>query len=220
MGPRKTRANEADQQKQKDSKPTGADGTNIRPSDDQLVFELLQYPNKQLRQRSFEVKQTEIDDEFRGYVAVLKNTLFAEGGVGIAAPQIGWRKRIIIVLDREFLEDDSKEPTVILNPSLHDLSGEQDSTEACLSVPMPPAVVKRAADCVVRGYTLAWEPMEFYVEGLESAIFQHEVDHLDGKLYIDRLSRLKRDILIRKYKKRKRQLRYGSNFTGLPARQR
>lgn len=174
---------------------------------EQVNFKILQYPNKDLRKPSIAVDKDEIDDNFKKYIEILKETLFEEGGVGIAAPQVGWHKRIIIVLDSEFLRETKKEPMVLLNPILSDLSGEQDSTEACLSVPMPPAVVKRAADCVVSGRDLEWNEVQFYFTGIEAAICQHEVDHLDGKLYIDHLSRLKRDILVRKWKRNKRQLK-------------
>lgn len=211
---RKQRRNTTTDTKEQDVTESVEQGTvHIPTIGDRVVFEVLQYPDKKLRQRSFEVKQSEINDDFKKLVGILKNTLFAEGGVGIAAPQVGWNKRIIVVLHRAFLEDTDKEPMVIFNPVLRDLSGEQDSTEACLSVPMPPAVVKRAEDCVVSGYDLEWNEVQFYTSGLEAAIIQHEREHLDGVLYIDKLSRLKRDILIRKYKKRQRELEYYATQT-------
>jgi peptide deformylase len=130
--------------------------------------------------------------------------MYEEGGVGLAAPQVGWTQRIVIV-DTTWQGDKSqRDPTVLINPVLSDLQGEQEVFEACLSVPWPGIEVKRAEECVLTYRDLEWEEQEIYLEGFEAAVAQHEIDHLDGKLYIDRISRLKRDILKRKAKKIRR----------------
>ena len=123
-----------EEKKEISDRPVGTESVHIPSVGDRLVFQVLQYPDKRLRQRSFEIKESDITKEFLGYVDILKNTLFAEGGVGIAAPQVGWNKKIIIVLGKLFLGGGEKEPTVIFNPTLSDLSGEQDSEEACFPV--------------------------------------------------------------------------------------
>jgi len=119
-------------------------------------------------------------------------------GVGLASNQIGLPVRVIVV-DHKWPRTNEPKPKVLLNPVILSSEGEQDSREGCLSVPLDyRQVVKRAQKTVVGGITLDWEPIEFESEGFEAAVIQHEIDHLNGLLFIDHLSNLKRDMYRRK----------------------
>jgi peptide deformylase len=124
-------------------------------------------------------------------------------GVGLAAPQVGVSIRMIIVTYG--IEDDLPVPKVILNP---EILYHSDSTavmeEGCLSVPDETASVDRWTDIVIRGMTLEGRTFKETLHGLTARIFQHEYDHLEGLLFIDRISFLKRDVIKRRLKKRQK----------------
>jgi peptide deformylase len=133
-------------------------------------------------------------------------TMYDEPGIGLAATQVGVAKRLI-VMDLEWVDDDTetRKPRILLNPEiLHSEGLVISEQEGCLSVPDFKADVERAARVVVRARTLDWAEVEFDASGLESFCFQHEIDHLNGVLFIDHISRLKRDLYVRR---RKKQLR-------------
>lgn len=125
-------------------------------------------------------------------------------GIGLAAPQVGESVRMIIVTYG--LEEEKPEPKVILNPEIldHSISTEV-MEEGCLSVPEETGLVTRWTDIIIRGLSLDGRPFEEKLQGLTARIFQHEYDHLEGVLFIDRLSFLKRDVVKRRLKKRLKQ---------------
>ncbi len=125
-------------------------------------------------------------------------------GIGLAAPQVGQSIRMIIVTYG--LEEEKPEPKVILNPEIleHSISTET-MEEGCLSVPEETGLVSRWTDILIRGQTLDGQPFEEKLQGLAARIFQHEYDHLEGVLFIDKLSFIKRDVVKRRLKKRLKQ---------------
>ena len=168
-----------------------------------MILEVLQFPDPHLREVAKPISKDEVNDELRQLASDMAETMYDEPGIGLAATQIGVDKRLI-VMDVEWTEED-RNPRVLLNPEIVETEGRVTSEqEGCLSVPDYKADVERDARVVVRARALDWEEVEFEATGLEAFCFQHEIDHLDGKLFIDRISRLKRDLYVRR---RKKQLR-------------
>ena len=142
----------------------------------------------------------EINDEIRKLVEDMADTMYQAPGVGLAAIQVGANKSII-VYDPE-ADKENRPYQVLINPEIISLEGEVLSeNEGCLSVPDFRADVKRAESAVVTGIDMDGNPVKIEAEGLLSIIFQHEIDHLNGILFIDRISSLKRGMYKRKVKK-------------------
>lgn len=138
-----------------------------------------------------------IDDDVRALVDDLLETMYAEDGVGLAAPQIGVPLRVFVYDVR----DDDLDPGVLVNPRIVEATGKQKEVEGCLSIPGLDEVVERSADVVVEGLDRDGEPVRIEATGLLSRCLQHENDHLDGILFIDRVSPLKRRMLLKKWSK-------------------
>ncbi len=171
--------------------------------------EVLQFPDKRLREVSEPI--TEVTEEIRTLAADMLDVMYDEPGIGLAAPQVGEAVRLIVV-DTEWTEEDAeRNPLVLVNPVLSDEEGRITWTEGCLSVPDFQADVERAEKVVLTATNLDGEPVVIEAEGLQAVCFQHEIDHLDGRLFIDRISRLKREMYVRK---RKKQLRQESEEAG------
>jgi peptide deformylase len=165
--------------------------------------EVLQFPDPRLKRISEPI--TEVTDALRELANDMCEVMYDEPGIGLAAPQVGEAVRLIVV-DTEWTEDgQERSPLVVVNPELSDPEGRVTWNEGCLSVPDYNADVERAAQITLRGHDLDGNPIEERADGLRAVCFQHEVDHLDGVLFIDRISRLKRTMYA---KKRKKQLRY------------
>jgi peptide deformylase len=165
--------------------------------------EVLQFPDKRLKEKSEPV--TEITDEIRELARDMCEVMYDEPGIGLAAPQVGERIRLIVV-DTEWTEDgNDQNPLVLINPEILERDGKLTWTEGCLSVPDYTADVERSERVTLRATDLEGEPVEIRAEGLQAVCFQHEIDHLDGILFIDRISRLKREMYVRKRKKQLRQ---------------
>lgn len=133
-----------------------------------------------LRMKSDEVG--EIDEEIEELVENMFETMYSANGVGLAAPQVGISKRMIVV-------DTGDLPIALINPVILERSGEDTSVEGCLSVPGVQGEVTRAERVCVKGMTLDGKEYEFCAEGLLARAFQHEIDHLDGILFIDKAER-------------------------------
>ena len=170
-----------------------------------MVLSVLQFPDRRLREVAQPVEREQIDERLRQLAHDMVETMYDEPGIGLAATQVGEPVRLI-VLDLDWVEDDAgRQPRILLNPEIVRSEGVAISEqEGCLSVPDFKADVERSARVLVRARTLDWEPVEYEATELESYCFQHEIDHLDGKLFIDRISRLKRELYVRR---RKKQLR-------------
>ncbi len=163
------------------------------------VLDVLQFPDPRLRVVSQPVD--EITDALRRLAADMLDTMYDEPGIGLAAPQVGRPVRLIVV-DTEWTEEDAeKSPLVLVNPEILEREDKIVWTEGCLSVPDFTADVERSARARVRGLDLDGNEVEEQAEGLRAVCFQHEIDHLNGVLFIDRISRLKRNLYVQKRKK-------------------
>ncbi|MFQ5699299.1 MAG: peptide deformylase [Myxococcota bacterium] len=166
-----------------------------------MALEILKFPDPRLREKALEVTREDVDDALRAIAHEMGELMYAEPGIGLAATQVGVNRRLI-VMDLHHAESGERNLRMLLNPEIVEATGDITSeAEACLSVPDYSADVPRRARVRVRARTLDWEPVEFDCEGIESICFQHEIDHLDGILYIDRISKLKRDLYVRKRRK-------------------
>jgi peptide deformylase len=174
--------------------------------------EVLQFPDKRLKEVSEPVG--EITDAIRELARDMCDVMYDEPGIGLAAPQVGESIRLIVV-DTEWTEEDAeRNPLVLVNPELSEHDGKLTWNEGCLSVPDFQAEVERAERVLLRATDLDGKELAILAEGLEAVCFQHELDHLDGILFIDRISRLKR---TRYVEKRKKQLRREQEEAGAPA---
>jgi peptide deformylase len=138
-----------------------------------------------------------VGDDVRALVDDLLETMYAEDGIGLAAPQIGVPLRVFVYDVR----DDEIEPGVLVNPRIVEATGKQKEVEGCLSIPGLDEVVERSGHVVVEGLDRDGEPVRIEATGLLSRCLQHENDHLDGVLFIDRVSPLKRRMLLKKWSK-------------------
>jgi len=144
-----------------------------------------------------------IDDEIRTLVADMVATMYAAPGIGLAAPQVGVPLRVIVI-DLSVGEDPAQVIRLV-NPELVEREGDQKHEEGCLSVPGYAGSPARPARVVVRGLDLDGRERVHTATDLLARAFCHEIDHIDGLLFVDRLSPLKRDLMRRKLKKRARE---------------
>jgi peptide deformylase len=173
---------------------------------------VLQFPDKRLTRKAQPVEK--ITDEVRQLAQDMCEVMYEEPGIGLAATQVGEVVRLIVV-DTEWKDEDGvKNPLILVNPELSEHEGEVLWKEGCLSVPDFEAEVKRAERVLLRALDLDGKEVEIRAEGLQAVCFQHEVDHLDGILFIDRISRLKRSRYVQRRKKQlKREAEEGPSPT-------
>ena len=165
------------------------------------VLEILKYPNPKLKKKSQPVEK--IDPSFRQLVQNLAETLYAAPGVGLAAPQVGYLLRLVVIDVTPV--NQPKNLLVLINPEIISSEGECTWEEGCLSVPDFNEEVKRKKKVVVRCRNLEGETVEIEGNDLLAIVLQHEIDHLDGILFVDHLSQLKRDLYKRQLKKEKKE---------------
>ncbi|MFZ5722154.1 MAG: peptide deformylase [Pseudomonadota bacterium] len=151
------------------------------------IREILEFPDPRLRTIAKPVEQ--VDDALRTLINDMFETMYAAPGIGLAATQVNVHLRLL-VLD---ISDEKNRPMVFINPEFEPISGEQEYNEGCLSVPGYYDNVTRHDRIRVRALDRNGEPFELEADGLLSVCIQHEMDHLNGKLFVDYLSRLKRD---------------------------
>jgi peptide deformylase len=166
------------------------------------ILEILKFPAPVLNRIAVPVKN--INAKTAQLVSDMLDTMYAAPGVGLAAPQVGASQRVI-VLDVDH-ENPGKLTYKLINPVITRSEGEVIWEEGCLSVVDFTAEVKRAAQVQVTAFDADEKEIKIDAEGLLAVALQHEIDHLDGKLFIDRISRLKRDLYARR---RKKMLRSG-----------
>ena len=160
---------------------------------------ILEYPDPRLRIRAEPV--TKFDTELKIFVGDLFETMYAAPGKGLAATQVNVHKRLLVC----DIGIDSKQPYCLINPEIIRAEGTANSEEGCLSVPEFYDFVDRAAVIRVRAFDPDGKPFELDAEGMLAVCIQHEMDHLEGKLFVDYLSELKRERLKKKaVKKAKR----------------
>ena len=162
-----------------------------------MVRDILIWPDPILKKKAAPVSR--VDEQIRGLVKDLFETMYAADGVGLAAPQIGVLQRVI-VLDTRPRQPESR-PIAMINPEIVAMEGETTYNEGCLSIPGEAEDVDRAAVVTVRYLDPDGNEQTLTTDGLLAIAVQHETDHLDGTMFVDRISALKRD-LIRKRMKR------------------
>ncbi|GFO63019.1 peptide deformylase [Geomonas paludis] len=162
-----------------------------------MVRKILTYPDPELKKRSLPV--TVITDKTRELVRDMAETMYDAPGVGLAAPQIGVHQRVVVIDVSG--QDENPELIVAINPEIVHAEGEAYEEEGCLSVPKFSANVRRHARVVVKMLNLDGEEVVIRADDLLAIAFQHEIDHLDGVLFIDHLSPLKKGIFRKRYQR-------------------
>lgn len=162
-----------------------------------MIRKILIYPDPELKRKSAPV--TVINEKTPELVRDMIETMYDAPGVGLAAPQIGVHQRIIVIDVSG--KDEKPELIVAINPEIIHSEGESYEEEGCLSVPGYAANVRRHARVVVKTLNLEGEEVHYKADGLLAIAFQHEIDHLDGILFIDHLSHLKKEIFQKKYRR-------------------
>jgi peptide deformylase len=173
------------------------------------LLPIVEVPDPRLRQISSPVEK--VDDDVRALVADMFETMYAAPGIGLAAIQVGVPRRILVI-DLQEPEGEGGEPVrdprVFINPEILDHSDrEVPYTEGCLSVPDQYAEVDRPDRIRARWLDLDGNVREEEIEGLLATCLQHEMDHLNGVLFIDHLSRLKREMILKKLAKLRKELK-------------
>ncbi len=162
-------------------------------------LELRYYPDPVLRQRADPVES--FDDELRELACAMVGTMLREKGIGLAAPQVGWSRRLIVVLQMKTSDDTEVDSLVLINPRVVATGGELWSyEEGCLSIPDIRSDVVRCESFDLTSLNLKGERTQIHADGLLARIILHEVDHLDGKLFIDYLSPVEKIMLKEKLK--------------------
>ena len=167
------------------------------------VKKIIAIPDPILRQISEPVKS--VDKEIKKLSEDMLETMYEAPGIGLAAVQVGVLKRVIVIdLSKK---DEKKNPLFIINPELTFKSDDLVSyEEGCLSIPSQFAEVKRPKKCNIKYLDIKGNEKEIKAEGLLSTCIQHEIDHLNGILFIDHLSKLKKDLILKKTKKQKKEI--------------
>src|SRR5688572_23413841 len=164
------------------------------------LLPILQYPNPRL----YTVAQpvTRVDDEIRQLIRNMAETMYAAPGVGLAATKVDVHKRVIII-DNSDAHDQLQ---VFINPQIVSRSGTADQEEGCLSVPGIFEKVPRSELITVKALGADGQKFELTTDGLLAVCIQHEIDHLDGKVFVEYLSRLKQQRILAKFKKQQRRV--------------
>jgi peptide deformylase len=164
-----------------------------------MVREILIWPDPRLREKAREV--TQVDDSIRALVSDMFETMYASNGVGLAATQIGVAQRVIVV-DTSPRQEDAR-PLALINPVLVATEGTTTNEEGCLSVPGEAEEVARAEKVTVKALDRDGKEITVQADGLLAIALQHEMDHLDGVLFVDHISTLKRELIKRRMKRLK-----------------
>lgn len=163
------------------------------------LLEIKKYPEKILKEKTVPV--TEINGSIQRLIDDMIETMYAAKGVGLAANQVGFSKRLCVI-DISRASPDGKIPLIVLiNTEIVGKKGSIEAEEGCLSIPDYRTKVKRAEEVWVRGLDRKGRPIEMQEKNLLARVLQHEIDHLDGLLFIDRLSPIKREFFKKRYKK-------------------
>jgi peptide deformylase len=167
------------------------------------ILKIVTYPDKFLKQPTQSVEN--IDGRLQQLIDDMSETMYAAPGVGLAAIQVGVDQSLL-VFDIASQEDGDRKLQVLINPRIVEKEGEiLSENEGCLSVPDFRADVKRAERVLVDGFDREGKPLRMEAEGFAAVVLQHEIDHLNGTLFIDRISALKRNLYKRRVKKQIKQ---------------
>jgi len=167
---------------------------------------ILEYPDSRLRKTAAPV--LEVDDALRRLADDMLETMYAAKGVGLAATQVDVHKRLL-VLD---VSDERNQPLILINPEILAADGRASVEEGCLSLPGIYDKLSRATHIKVRALGRDGAPFEMDADGLLAVCIQHEMDHLEGKLFVDYLSELKRQLIRRRLEKERKQRSAGSEI--------
>ena len=160
---------------------------------------ILEYPDPRLRTRAAPV--TRFDAALKQQIADMFETMYAAPGIGLAATQVDWHHQLIVI----DVSEEKNQPFVLINPQILSREGKGSGEEGCLSVPGIFADVTRADRITVKFLDRAGKACELDVDGLLAVCIQHEMDHLDGKLFVDYLSEMKRQRIRKKLDKERRE---------------
>ena len=163
------------------------------------LLPILHYPDPLLRQATTEVEQ--VDDQIRTLIDNMLETMYEAPGIGLAAPQVNVHKRLIVI----DISDDKSDPLVLVNPQIVTAEGSERTEEGCLSVPGIYEYVERAERVRVKALDREGKALDFEADGMLAVCIQHEIDHLDGKVFVDYLSSLKQKRIRKKLEKQRRQ---------------
>ena len=156
------------------------------------LMEVLRFPHPVLRKKCEKVET--VDEEIRRIARDMAETMYAENGIGLAAPQVGISKRMFVV-------DVDDELITMINPEIT-VSGEKEKMEeGCLCLPKVTVEIERLSHACVKGVNFDGEEITIEADNLLARAFQHENDHLNGMLIIDHLSKVKRDMVVKKFRK-------------------
>tara|TARA_B100000676_G_C18002695_1_gene801826 strand:- start:488 stop:982 length:495 start_codon:yes stop_codon:yes gene_type:complete len=161
-------------------------------------LEILHYPDPRLRNCARPVDV--VDEDVKTLVDNMLETMYAAPGIGLAATQVNVDRRVIVI----DVSEDKSQPLCFINPELEETDGQVELEEGCLSVPGIYETVQRAEQIRVRAVNREGESFTLDAEGLLAVCIQHEIDHLDGKLFVDYLSRLKQQRIRKKAQKQQR----------------
>ena len=165
------------------------------------ILPIVIFPDPVLSQKALEIE--EVGGEIKKLMADMLETMYSEPGIGLAAPQVGVSRRVIVV---DIGKEGERSPIFLANPEIIERDGEITFEEGCLSLPDFNLEVTRSNFVRVRGINESGEEVVHDAEGLLAVVFQHEIDHLDGILLVDKVSRLKRDMYRRKLKKEQKRV--------------
>jgi len=162
------------------------------------LLQIVEYPDPRLKNLAQPVAR--IDREIQKLADDMAETMYDAPGIGLAAPQVAAAQRVIVV----DISENRNELLTLVNPEIIASSGEEEMKEGCLSVPGVLETVRRAERVKVRAQDLLGKTLELEADGLLAVCLQHEIDHLNGILFVDHLSRLKQGLIRRKSEKRRR----------------
>ena len=165
-----------------------------------MILEILKYPDKRLRTIASPVQ--EVNSEIKKQVKDMFETMYAAPGIGLAATQVNFHQRLIVI----DISDEGNEPLCLINPKIMQKNGEIEYEEGCLSVPNYYESIKRANEIKVSAQNELGQTFEIEADEMLSICIQHEMDHLNGILYVDHLSKLKQKRLKKKAVKQSKKL--------------
>lgn len=163
------------------------------------LLNILRFPDPRLRKKATAI--TDVSDKIRQLADDLLETMYAAPGIGLAATQVNVQKRIIVI----DISEDKSQPLVLINPEIISSEGEREHEEGCLSVPEAYEMITRADQVRVKALDRDGKEIEFDADDLLATCIQHEIDHLEGKLFVDYLSNLKRQRIKKRLEKALKQ---------------
>lgn len=174
-------------------------------------LQILEFPDPRLRTRAQPVEH--VDASLRQFIDDMFETMYAAPGIGLAATQVNFHKRVLVI----DISETRDQPLALINPEILERQGIEETEEGCLSVPGVYDKVTRAERIRVRALNRDGQPIEFDADGLLAVCIQHEIDHLDGKLFVDYLSDLKRTRIRKKLEKERKERPAAARAKASPA---